>query len=55
MAHYKGARLEEDRRHASREYWANFLVTPPSKSPTDTIEEVKKWMSTGEKDQHFGS
>ena len=53
MAHYKGARMEEDYRHEKRAHWAQYLDMDAGNPLSMTIEDVKRWMSQGDGDPHF--
>jgi Ca-activated chloride channel family protein len=55
MAHYKGARMEEDYRHAKRAHWADFIESGAGEPLSATIEDVKKWISSGDEGPHFGA
>ena len=54
LAHYKGARMEDDCRVEKRAHWSEFLDSGSSGPLSAKIEDVKKWMSEGDGDPHFG-
>jgi len=54
MAHYKGARMEEDYRQAKRAHWTAFLDSGSGGPLSATIEDVKRWMAESDGDPHFG-
>jgi len=55
LAHYKGARMEEDLRTTKRAHWADFIESGPGDPLSATIEDVKRWILSGDEGPHFGA